>query len=979
MIMRAKARAIMAGLSLLLLSASQSSRINASLPHQPEYLEGADRAGLRFHFRNSPTSRKYLIEAMGGGVAIFDYDNDGWQDIFLVNGAALKDPETDGAAPDKSNPEYWNRLFRNNHDGTFSDVTERAGLKGSGYGMGVGVGDFDNDGFTDLLVTTYGGALLYRNNGNGTFTDVTGRAGVRTSGWTTGAAFLDYNNDGCLDLFVSRYLEWNFSIGGMFCGYQKPGGRAYCHPDEFKPVSNYLFRNTCDGRFTDVSEVSHIAGSRGKGLGVAVADFDGDGLPDIYVANDSYPQFLFRNNGDGAFTEVGVRTGVAYNEDGHTFSGMGTAIADIDNDGIPDIVTTALPYEYYALFRGGAGFTFQYESITSGLAQLTRPLGGWGVHIFDFDNDGQKELFLANSHVMDNIEVTQAHLRYAEPPLLLRYSGGKFANISADSGSVFSQPWVARGAAFGDLDNDGDIDAVVSDYDGPVHLLLNQGGNRNHWIALDLQGTKSNRDAIGAKVTLTAGDGKVQYGAVSTAGSYLSANDRRVFFGLGTQTSIKELRIRWPSGTEQVVEQPAADHFLKVVESSSNGPRQTNKAESQSAFREGMEFAKEGKTDRAIHALQNALRLDPDFLEAHFGLGVLLARQGRAQYPAAMNEFVEVLRLNPKDTDAHINLSNLLEQEEDYLASAGEMSKAISLTAPRADLYLMLGRKQQKAGEYPEAAESYRKALKLQPDSVEAHYGAGLALRAMRKPVEAADELKAALAANPQHGDAHYELGRILFADEHFDEAAVHLQHAAQLEPEKADPYLALGKLYRQQGKDEEAERALKAALLRKPDLSPALYELAMLYKQRGDKKQAGVYLQKVRAFHQQEAASGEANAENSKGMSLMNEGNLNDALSAFRRALEMDPAYVVSAYNMGVVLAHQGKQDEAIAAFRQAIGIRPTYAPAHLGLGLLLRMRKDPQADIELQTAAMLKSLNTSNSVRGSGVPDPYKPPDLR
>jgi tetratricopeptide (TPR) repeat protein len=512
------------------------------------------------------------------------------------------------------------------------------------------------------------------------------------------------------------------------------------------------------------------------------------------------------------------------------------------------------------------------------------------------------------------------------------------------------------------LDNDGDIDAVVSDYNGPVHLLRNDGGNRNHWLALDLRGTKSNRDAVGARITLTSGDGKAQYGTVSTAGSYLSANDRRVFFGLGSQTAIRDLHIRWPSGIEQTVERPAVNQFLRVVEPDSR-TTEARKAESQGAFREGMALAKEGKVDGAIRALQKALQLDPDFLEAHFGLGVLLARQGRPQYPAAMNEFVEVLRLNPKDADAHINLSNLLEQEEDYAASAGEMSKAISLTAPRGDLYLMLGRKQQEAGQYPEAVASYRQALKLSPDSAEAHYGVGLALRAMRKPAEAADEFKAAITANPQYGEAHYELGKLLFADEQFDPAATHLGRAAELESGKADPYLALGKLYRQQGKDTQAEQALKAALLRNPDLSPALYELAMLYKQRGDKKQADAYIAKVRALHQHEATTGEANAENSRGMSLMNEGKLSEALAAFRRALEIDPAYVVSAYNMGVVLAHQGNQDGAVAAFRKAIEIRPTYAPAHLGLGLLLRMRNDPKAEVELQTAAMLKSLNTPDA----------------
>lgn len=288
------------------------------------YVDAGQSAGIRFQFRNSPTSRKYLIESMGGGAAIFDYDNDGWPDIFLVNGARLKDPQPDGESLDKSSPEFWNRLFRNNHDGSFSDVTVQAGLRGRGYGMGVATGDFNNDGFTDLLVTTSAGAILYRNNGNGTFTDITREAHLETQGWTTGAGFLDYNNDGCLDLFISRYLDWSFAAGGKFCGVQKPGGRAYCHPDEFKPVTNYLFRGNCSGQFMDVSGSSGIAAIKGKGLGVAFGDFNDDGFLDIYVACDSYQQLLFRNNGDGTFSEVGTIAGVGYNEDGKVFSGMGT-------------------------------------------------------------------------------------------------------------------------------------------------------------------------------------------------------------------------------------------------------------------------------------------------------------------------------------------------------------------------------------------------------------------------------------------------------------------------------------------------------------------------------------------------------------------------------------------------------------------------------------------------------------------------------
>jgi hypothetical protein len=522
-----------------------------------QYVDATAASGLAFRHVKSGTSHKYLIETMGGGVALLDYDHDGWLDVFFVNGARLGD-----APPDKSEPQFWNRLFRNNRDGTFTDVTEKAGLRGAGYGMGVATGDYDNNGYTDLLVTTYGGAYLYRNNGDGTFTDHTKPAGLATEGWTSCAGFVDYDHDGRLDLFICRYLDWNFTTGARFCGTKQPGGRAYCHPDEFKPVSNYLFHNNGDGTFRDASASSRIQASPGKALGVAFADFNRDGRIDITVANDSYPQFLFQNRGDGTFAEVGTLAGAAYGEDGQVFAGMGTDFADLDDDGHPDIITTALPYQYYILFRNMGVGSFTDASARSGLAGLTRLYGGWGMRALDFDNDGRKDLFVVNSHVMDNIELTQPQLRYPQPMLLLQYRDQKFLNVSSASGEVFRESFPGRGAAFGDLDNDGDLDVVVTACDGPARLLRNEGGHRNAWLAVELRG-----QGLGAEVILVAESGRRQYGRSTTAGSYFSASDPRVFFGLGQEKAIRELHIRWPSGTEQVIPKPAPNQLLKVTES----------------------------------------------------------------------------------------------------------------------------------------------------------------------------------------------------------------------------------------------------------------------------------------------------------------------------------------------------------------------------------------------------------------------------
>ncbi len=529
------------------------------------YTDITESSKIRFQALNSATPNKYLIETMIGGVGVLDYDGDGWLDIFFVNGAKLKDPQPDGEELDKSSPEFWNRLYRNNHDGTFTDVTEKAGLKGKGYGNGVAVGDYNNDGYPDILVTNYGPCVLYRNNGNGTFTDVTAEAGLKTDGWATSAVFFDYNKDGFLDLFICRYLEWNFA-GNPYCGHKTPGGRAYCHPDNFKAVSNYLFKNNGNGTFTDVSEPSGIKSKLGYGLGVCVADFNNDGWPDIYVANDAFPQFLFMNNGNGTFTETGTLVGVGYTDQGNTFSGMGTDAQDLDDDGSFDIITTALSNETYAYFHNNGDGTFTFATMMSNLGDLTRLLGGWGMHIYDYDNDGYKDLFLANSHVMDNIEKTQPHLSYMQKPLMLKNDGKRFVNVSSSSGDIFNKTFASRGAAFGDLDNDGDVDVVVSNLTSPAYILRNDGGNKNTWIGLDLRGTKSNRDGIGAKVKLISESGKAQYYQVTTESSYQSANDRRVFMGIGKEKKIKEIRINWPSGIEQVLSNPEPRQILRVEE-----------------------------------------------------------------------------------------------------------------------------------------------------------------------------------------------------------------------------------------------------------------------------------------------------------------------------------------------------------------------------------------------------------------------------
>jgi len=521
---------------------------------------------IQFKQENSATSNKYLVETMGGGVALLDYDNDGRLDIFFTNGAKIDDPMPDGKLPDKSDPKFSNRLYHQSSNGTFTDVTEKAGLTGipqNHYDMGVAVGDYDNDGFEDMYVTGFGGNTLYHNNGDGTFTDVTKKAGVAASGWNTSAGFLDYDNDGKLDLFVTRYVDWTFKTN-RYCGEEKPGYRAYCHPDNYEGVTSILYHNDGNGTFTDVSEKAGIAKSIGKGLGVSFADYDGDGFTDIFVANDSVQCFLFHNNGNGTFSEVGLFKGVGYNEDGKTFAGMGTDFSDYDNDGLPDVIVTDLSNERYMLFRNNGDGSFRDVTNQSGVGGATLAFAGWSTRFFDYDNDGWKDLFVAQSHVMDTIEKTAPNLRYMQPPLLLRNQAGHFSRVSP--GEAFRKEWAGRGAAFGDLDNDGDVDVVVSNAGQYAYVLRNDGGNRNQWLGIATIGTKSNRDGIGARVKVVSASGLTQYFTVNTAVGYLSASDKRLIVGLGSDATAKLVEIRWPSGTIQRLENVKAGQFLRVTE-----------------------------------------------------------------------------------------------------------------------------------------------------------------------------------------------------------------------------------------------------------------------------------------------------------------------------------------------------------------------------------------------------------------------------
>ena len=522
-------------------------------------------SGVSFRHAASKTSVKFLPETMGGGVAVFDADGDGRLDLFFPNGARVTPDTMSARPPDKRDPRFWNRLYRNLGGWKFKDVTAQSGVAGTRYDFGAAAADYDNDGDIDLHVTGLGGNTLLRNDGSGSFTDVTVPAKAAVPGWSSSAAFVDYDHDGWLDLYVGRYLAWTWESNPV-CASADGTGRAYCHPKQFAPVANVLLRNNGDGTFTDASASTGIATHPGKALGIAIHDFDRDGWIDLFVANDSMQQYLFRNTGQRAFVEVALEAGVAYDDDGRSFAGMGVDAGDYDNDGWPDVIVTALSLERYALYRASGRGRFEYASHTAGVGRATLQNSGWGTKFVDFDNDGRRDVFVAQGHVLDTVSRARQGFDYLQPPLMLRNQDSAFVDVSASLGPAFARPAAGRGAAFADFDDDGDVDIVVANLDGQPTLLRNDGGNANHWLTVSLRGTRSNRQGIGAIVSVVDEHGLTASGICSTSSSYQSASDGRVHFGLAGAKTVRRVEVRWPGGAVQVLKEIAADRILEIVE-----------------------------------------------------------------------------------------------------------------------------------------------------------------------------------------------------------------------------------------------------------------------------------------------------------------------------------------------------------------------------------------------------------------------------
>jgi hypothetical protein len=543
-------------LALLLLVLNLCPIVSAQTPKPNVTFEEVPpgKSGITWVHNNAHSSDRYLPETVGAGCAFFDYDNDGWMDIYLVNSGP-----SDFYTP--TTP-IKNVLYHNNHDGTFTDVTDKAGIAGRTFGMGVAAGDYDGDGWIDLYVTSYGRNILYHNSGNGTFTDMTDKAGVAAPGWSTCAVWFDYDNDGKLDLFVSSFVVYEKSLN-ILCTDETLSRRYYCVPRLFKPRPSHLFHNDGNGKFTDVSKESGIADSPGKSFGAVATDVNNDGLMDLFVANDTMPNFLFINKGGGKFEEVGLAAGVAFSDMGKPRSGMGVDAADYDGDGWQDLFVANIDREFFSLYHNQKDLIFTDEPGEVGTA--TQMLSGWGLRFFDYDNDGDPDLFLVNGHPDDFIEMRTTRVKYREPLLVFENTGRAFKNVSAQSGAVFSKDFSGRGMATGDFDNDGDLDVLVSNNGEAPVLLRNEGGNKNNWLGLKLVATKSNPAAVGAVISWQVA-GSTRSRLRTAGGSYLSAHDPRELLGVGPAKKIDSVEIRWPSGKVDKLTNPPINTYLKVIE-----------------------------------------------------------------------------------------------------------------------------------------------------------------------------------------------------------------------------------------------------------------------------------------------------------------------------------------------------------------------------------------------------------------------------
>ena len=898
-----------------------------------QFEDVTQRSGLDFEHTSGTRDQPYILESMSAGGAFLDYDGDGYLDVFLVNATRW---EAGPAAP-------ISRLYRNSGktdgDGggepSFQDVTDEAGVGHSGWGMGCAVGDYDNDGDVDLYITQWGANVLYRNEGRGSFLDVSEEAGVDDDGWGSSAAFGDIDADGHLDLYVANYLEFDIDDPpgeGLPCSGWK-GLDVYCGPMGMEPQTDVLYRNGGDGRFTDVTSQTEVAAHKRPALGVAFGDYDDDGDQDIYVANDSEPNLLFRNDGEWQLREVGTLAGSAYSEDGRAQAGMGIASGDFDNDGDLDLFVTNFSDDVNTLYRNLGTGSFRDATAAAGLDGSVRPFLGWSTAFFDADNDGWLDLFVANGHIYPQVDIHPSGIRYAQRNLMYRNVEGVFHLVAAAQAGL-GEIKVSRGAAFGDYDNDGDIDVLVMNLNDTPTLLKNRGADGGNWIGLHLIGEASNRDALGARVRVFAeGQGGVQLREVQSGYGYQSQHDRRALFGLGGQQRVQRVEIAWPSGHVQIIVEPPTGRYLVVREgvevayessyggSSSPGAARVSaepaEAESEPSlhpridahadwsaedhYRAGVELYKQGRYEEALEAMRPAIGLRADYMEALYALGVVL--YGGLGRPAeAMHFLEEAARIDSASATVRKLLGTVYLSLNQNERAQQVLKAAASLDPDDWDGRNQLGLAQTRLGDLAAAGASFRQAALRAPWEPHPHLNLAQTYRRLGYAGASARE------------------SAIFDRLEHLRDDAEYYQTEVERDTSAAEPHFQLGRAYFLQGRTARALPLFRRALELAPDYGLARYGLGAALHSTGNLEGA---IEAYRSAYQHDPNL--AMALSDLGRAYHEAGKLEEAIAAYREALRKHPGLAMARSNLGDLYASQGRAEDAIAQYRAALDADPT------------------------------------------------------
>ena len=915
--------------------------------HQPgaevRFADVTAASGLDFAHVSGDTGQRFILETMSGGAAFFDYDADGYLDLYLVNGTRVEEEA----------PTAISRLYRNvpgsSGQRLFTDVTARAGVGGSGWGMGCAAADHDNDGDVDLYVTYWGPNLLYRNDGDGGFTDVTARSGVGDDGWGASAAFGDLDADGRLDLYVANYLEFDLEAppndGEPCLAYR--GIEGACGPIGLTSQADLLYRNGGGGVFEDVSAATGVAGKALAGLGVAFCDYDDDGDQDIYVANDQQANLLWRNDSDWQLREVGAISGVAYNADGKAQAGMGVDFGDYDGDGDQDFYVTNFSADVNTLYRNDGKGMFADATAAAGLDGPVRPFVGWSTAFLDADNDGWQDLFVANGHLYPQLEIQSTTLRYRQRNLLYWNHRGRFAP-AADAGSGLDVEKVSRGAAFGDYDNDGDRDiAVVNLNDAPT-LLRNDGGNRNNWLGLELEGTSSNRDGIGARVLLSAG-GRTRTREVRRCYGYQSAHDHRLLFGLGSREEVDRVEILWPSGRVQVLEKPESGRYLKLREGEDEPVASYAVATALPAAVPGQTKSPAGEkmADPAGDETPGLAALPAQATAREIYL-MGVERHEEVRHEEAERLFREVIKREPHHMEAYYSLAVTLFKRLGRIRKAARvLEEAVSKDSTRAPIFHLLGAVRLSLDQPERAVAALEKAAALAPRAWEIRNRLGLAYLRTGSRRSAINAFQAAAGLAPWAPTPHEHLARLYEALDQPQAARREQQLFARLRPvqdrinrfrkvlrvtpDDAELQFRVGREYLLQGRGAEAAAAFERAVALKPEFAKAHYALAGALHGQGKLDRA--IAEYGRAYA---ADAGLVTALNDMGLAQHQAGRLARAIATFERVVRLRPDLARAHLNLGMAYAEQGRREEAVAALQKAVQEDSTLELARRALGRL-------------------------------------------